>query len=532
MIISGNLISSNEAYWGGGLYCSGNPVITDNILIDNKADKAPFFETGSKGGGICCVGGSPLIANNTIFRNSANSGSSNTAYGGGIYTDETSEPTIASCIVSGNMLSPSNPGYPGEGGGIYNANSSTPVYISCSDFWNNDKENFGGNVSDTAGINNNIVMDPFFCNPDIGEVGLRSDSPCLPENHPDGPSCGLIGAEGLACYAEIPIVFIIDDVLNDQGRLVNVQWHRSDLDKDDSPEPILGYELYRRIDDLPYGAFEVYRDPSDNGSARGLEQYPPGDWHYLLTVPAHGEDLYGVAAPTLEDSCVYNPTDYFSSFFVRATTEYPLTYYDSPVDSGYSVDNLSPNAPEGLAAQYNHNGGTALSWEKNGDSDFDYFIIYRGIGEDFTPSPGNIVETTVETSWLDSVDDAWQYSYKVSTVDLNGNESEPIKPAVITGSEIDDTPLAIALYQNTPNPFNPITTITFDIPRAMDVTLEVFSVDGKLVSTLADSPMNPGRKQIDWNGTDRFGRKVASGIYFYRLKTEELVLSRKMVLLR
>jgi len=70
-----------------------------------------------------------------------------------------------------------------------------------------------------------------------------------------------------------------------------------------------------------------------------------------------------------------------------------------------------------------------------------------------------------------------------------------------------------------PNPFNPKTTISFSLERAGAAKIEVFAIDGSLVSTLADRTFSAGPQQVTWSGTDRSGRKVASGTYYYRLTT-------------
>ncbi len=99
----------------------------------------------------------------------------------------------------------------------------------------------------------------------------------------------------------------------------------------------------------------------------------------------------------------------------------------------------------------------------------------------------------------------------------------------------DDPVLAPApkiLRQNFPNPFNPETTISFDLPRSAAANLSVYNTKGQLVKTLADGVLEFGRQSFVWNGTDSFGNPVASGLYFYRLTTDGQSESRKMMLLK
>ena len=106
--------------------------------------------------------------------------------------------------------------------------------------------------------------------------------------------------------------------------------------------------------------------------------------------------------------------------------------------------------------------------------------------------------------------------------------------AGITGEPEEDAPSMpeVVLHQNYPNPFNPLTVIRFDLPGALRVKLSVFDVEGRLVSTIVDQLMTEGRKEVIWNGTDRKGRAVTSGVYFYRIDTGTFSQTRKMVLLR
>jgi hypothetical protein len=94
----------------------------------------------------------------------------------------------------------------------------------------------------------------------------------------------------------------------------------------------------------------------------------------------------------------------------------------------------------------------------------------------------------------------------------------------------DDEPRSLA--QNTPNPFNPNTTITFTLLSSSKVNLVVFNTSGKVVRTLVDEVRQAGQHTAFWDGTDERGENQPSGIYFYRLTTDETVELRRMTLLR
>jgi hypothetical protein len=88
------------------------------------------------------------------------------------------------------------------------------------------------------------------------------------------------------------------------------------------------------------------------------------------------------------------------------------------------------------------------------------------------------------------------------------------------------------LYANAPNPFNPVTTIRYDIPRQGPVSLKVYDVSGRLVRTLVDGYQGPGTYEAVWNGQDGQGAPVASGVYFYRLDAVQGLETRRMVLVK
>jgi hypothetical protein len=106
-------------------------------------------------------------------------------------------------------------------------------------------------------------------------------------------------------------------------------------------------------------------------------------------------------------------------------------------------------------------------------------------------------------------------------------------PTNTPAPELEAAPAVSASHPNVPNPFNPSTRIQFDLARDGRVRLEIFDVAGKLVRTLADGDLHRGyRHSVTWNGLDAAGRRVASGVYFYRLVTEDLAATRKMIVLK
>jgi endo-1,4-beta-xylanase len=99
-------------------------------------------------------------------------------------------------------------------------------------------------------------------------------------------------------------------------------------------------------------------------------------------------------------------------------------------------------------------------------------------------------------------------------------------------SDTPDLPSGSTLSQNYPNPFNPTTLIRYDLPRSSPVRLTIYSIVGVKIRTLVDATQAAGEHAVLWDAKDDRENNVASGIYFYRLETENSPLLRKMILLR
>jgi hypothetical protein len=93
-------------------------------------------------------------------------------------------------------------------------------------------------------------------------------------------------------------------------------------------------------------------------------------------------------------------------------------------------------------------------------------------------------------------------------------------------------PRVTALNQNVPNPFNPMTTIRFSLPKQGPVDLRVYDVRGALVRTLAAGEMTAGHHVRVWLGRNDQDQPVPSGVYFYRLRTDDEVMTRRMTLVK
>jgi flagellar hook assembly protein FlgD len=96
----------------------------------------------------------------------------------------------------------------------------------------------------------------------------------------------------------------------------------------------------------------------------------------------------------------------------------------------------------------------------------------------------------------------------------------------------ESLPLSFHISQNYPNPFNPITRITYSIPKESQVTISIFNLLGQKIVDLVSQNITPGEYSMTWNGTNRSGEAVPSGIYIYSIEADEFQSSKKMVMIK
>jgi hypothetical protein len=98
--------------------------------------------------------------------------------------------------------------------------------------------------------------------------------------------------------------------------------------------------------------------------------------------------------------------------------------------------------------------------------------------------------------------------------------------------EWQSRPSDFSVSQNYPNPFNPITTIEYSLPKDCHTEITIYNLLGHKVKVLVNEQQRVGHHTATWDGTDKEGDEVASGIYFYRIEADEFSQSKKMLLLK
>jgi len=295
----------------------------------------------------------------------------------------------------------------------------------------------------------------------------------------------------------------LNDVPEDQGGWLEVTWSASALD---------GVGQITQ-----YGVWE-----------RNLE----GAWVSLGDVPAIQRPAYSFLAHTYAD--MVDDVPYWSEFMITAHTQDPENYFTSEVGLGISIDNIIPEPPLNVMAELNEARQTLLSWTHSPAEDLAMYRIYRDINEEFESDPELVIGEVNNLEFLDEVGDLGTYWYRISSVDIHGNEgilSSGVN-VIIVSTDSETIPETYALHQNFPNPFNPTTSIRYALPENSNVSLLIFDVRGNLIQTLESGHKAAGWYDVVWNGETADGKSISTGIYFARLVATDYSKVIKMLYLK
>jgi len=149
------------------------------------------------------------------------------------------------------------------------------------------------------------------------------------------------------------------------------------------------------------------------------------------------------------------------------------------------------------------------------NEDGPYFLTNLMDGSVIEITPDNVETISIS---LDGYE-AHMYYYANHTMDI-----DPIEESIVGHS--------FRINQNYPNPFNNTTTIQFDMDKASKTLIQIFNILGEEIHILHDDIVQPGSHRIHWNGKNQLGVDVPSGLYFYRIQSNNRVLTKKMMLLK
>lgn len=240
--------------------------------------------------------------------------------------------------------------------------------------------------------------------------------------------------------------------------------------------------------------------------------------YFVTGVGGHG--LYAFGTPLPESIERYNSD--FGTMLVEATDTYMNFKF-------YSIN--STHGSNGLIDEYQVPDtiyAVTVQVDSGGIVELEPDLAGYGLGD-------TVIVTAVpeDTTWtFHSWSGDLTGTVNPETLIVTGNMTVKAHFRKTSTGVVNVTPTHAALHQNHPNPFNPTTTIEFALHREALVTLSIFDVSGRLVRTLMHRRMRAGLYEEVWDGRDGGGQPAATGVYFYRLNTGEIVLTRKAVLLK
>jgi hypothetical protein len=184
--------------------------------------------------------------------------------------------------------------------------------------------------------------------------------------------------------------------------------------------------------------------------------------------------------------------------------------------------------------------GDELTYKRELTGDLPEYIRFIVTSDEETNTnmykvPYHHIEDYMHTAGVELITGTWTIVANDGKYDVhaeNGPFTLTIDGSKLEISDSDIIPETFALYANYPNPFNPTTTISYDLPKRSQVTLDIYDILGKQIKTLVNQSQDVGNKIAVWDGTDNLGRQVSAGVYLYQIQAGEFSQTRKMLLLK
>ena len=561
-VLVGFIITNGYSFQGGGITCYGSTPQIKNVIITD-CHTTEFFLDNESGGGIYCYESSPSLENVTITGNTAfdNGGGiycwnsspyfenviiqSNTASnGGGIYCDLFSNPTLANVVIIDNQALDS-------GGGIF-CISTFNIELTNVDVINNYANNGGGtyiyesilNFDDVTFTNNyagyngggifvlncdSLILDEITFDTNYSSLGGNlyvSNSSVIIKNSPIYNGDAFSYGGGIYCNNNS--VIEIDNV--------NLELNIASF----------GGGIYSVDSDLFLRNSIMSNNSSENGGAiKSSNSYIE---IINCEIVNNGCYVNGVLTLGSSNTLIINTT--FSDNYAQIQNG-GISGTNVTLINSILWDNIEPQLPSNAIVSYSNIQG---GWDGEGNINEDPLFVGTGEHQYALQENSPCIDAgTPDTTGLslppwdivgnERIWDGDGDGFHI--IDMGAYEYGAPPYVYVDDNVIVHTP-EIFLHQNYPNPFNPSTTISFNLTAeyAKNAELVIYNIRGQRVKTFdvtlpAKPKLGEGWSGVEgcqgtvtWNGRDSKGNPVSSGIYFYKLKTGENSIVRKMILLR
>jgi len=303
---------------------------------------------------------------------------------------------------------------------------------------------------------------------------------------------------------------------------------------DDKPDGTV-WDMYS---DVPGGTppyvYQFGIDQTGGGATEGTGYNREHSWP---------QSWYGGSSPMYTDLFILYPTD------VRVNgmrSNYPFGEVGSATWTSMNGSKVGSSSYPGYS-------GTVFEPIDEYKGDFARAYFYMGsryYGEDGSWAGSPMVDGAKLLPWAEAMLLEWHLSDPVSTKEIDRNDDvydiqhnrnpfidRPDFVLKVYGSELSEAPEAqmaapILLHQNVPNPFNPSTTISYELKETGPVQLQVFDLAGRLVRNLVREEKVAGAHSVHWNGRSQDDQICAAGVYFYRLRTAGGDETKRMLLVK
>lgn len=254
-------------------------------------------------------------------------------------------------------------------------------------------------------------------------------------------------------------------------------------------------------------------------------------------------------APTLEDSVWVDDIDIVpgQQFSVRVynSNEHPI--YNITIPLEYQSDNI---VFDSISVSDTRSSDATVVDALADDSQKRVFLILKFRDDQLlAPGSGTLARLHFTCSLsgmtsnvsLDTTESVYgDYNFQLGSLHGYVKTYPDFHPGAITvqiatdaeDNHLSNLPTAFSMAQNYPNPFNPTTSIAFALPKRSHVVMEVFNILGQNVRRLVDENLPAGNHSIIFDGRDNYGNELASGVYLYRIKTDQFTHSKKMMLMK
>jgi hypothetical protein len=530
IIISNNIFKNNIAsFKGGGLFVAARLFSYIAItLIDNHFEGNQLTHTSALtyGGGAYFEAKSAIVLNNSFIQNKA------TMNAGGMYLNQrfASSRDNGTTIIDNNYFF-QNEGIGGNGGGLNLYSKHSDISITNNSFIENISgatSGGGGGAFYTHGLlgNYNLVNNLFIRNNAVrggainfwmGQSNGLSNLGLINNTFYDNQATLEGGAINIYYYEDDNDALLYNNIIYSNDALEGADLYLIN----DGNNNFIASPIEIKNNDFDQSASGIFMQVPINIDNTNLNNVDPicldplnDDFHLSAISPVI--DMGTNDAPVLPNTDLDGNPRIFNGTVDMGAYEFFIPsppFVFNPIGDKSYIENSGTHIVADLDNVFQDPNGDTLSYSVITTSNIILATINSNILEISTIQ--DLVGT--DTVFVSATDGQFSISDTFTVT---------ITPAT-KYDEISQLPSEFALKQSYPNPFNPTTTIKFDIPELSFVTLKVYDVLGKEITTLVNEEKPAGRYELEFNATN-----LPSGIYFYRLQAGDFIQTRKMILMK